>query len=80
MLPHERSLVKKLESKPFVLVAVDSDPDRAKFKETAAKEEVTWPAFWDESTHAWSVEPGTVTLSIGSSSTLIRSSTTLTVQ
>jgi beta-glucosidase len=37
-------------------------------------------AFWSDSTHAWIVEPGTVKLSIGSSSTLIRSSTTLTVQ
>jgi hypothetical protein len=60
MLPHERSLVKKLESKPFALVAVDSDPDKAKFKERAAKEEVTWPTFWDQSTGgpiatAWNV-------------------------
>jgi beta-glucosidase len=37
-------------------------------------------AFWDDGTHAWIVEPGPVKLSIGSSSTLIRSSTTLTVQ
>jgi hypothetical protein len=37
-------------------------------------------AFWDDGTHAWIVEPGTVKLSIGSSSTLIRSSTSLVVQ
>ena len=37
-------------------------------------------AFWDDGTHAWTVEPGTVKLSIGSSSALIRSSTTLAVQ
>jgi beta-glucosidase len=37
-------------------------------------------AFWDEGAHAWTVEPGTVKLSIGSSSALIRLSTTLTVQ
>ncbi len=37
-------------------------------------------AFWDDGTHAWTVEPGTVKLSIGSSSSLIRSSTTLAVQ
>lgn len=60
MLPHERSLVKKLESKPFALVAVDSDKDKAKFKEDAAKEEVTWPCFFDGSTggpiaSAWKV-------------------------
>jgi len=37
-------------------------------------------AFWDDGAHAWTLEPGTVKLSIGSSSTLIRLSTTLTVQ
>jgi len=60
MLPHERSLVKKLESKPFVLVGVNSDRDKADFKTTAATEEVTWPCFYDESTGgpiatAWNV-------------------------
>jgi beta-glucosidase len=37
-------------------------------------------AFWDDAEHAWKLEPGSVKLSVGSSSTLIRSSTTLTVQ
>jgi hypothetical protein len=60
MLPHERSLVTKLEKKPFVLLGVDSDPDKAKFKEQCAKEQVTWPFFYDGSTSgpiatAWKV-------------------------
>jgi hypothetical protein len=60
MLPHERSLVQKLQSKPFVLVGVNSDRDKAVFKDTAAKEQVTWPCFFDESTSgpiatAWNV-------------------------
>ena len=46
MLPHERSLVKRLESKPFALIGINSDP-KEKFKEQAASEQVTWPAFWD---------------------------------
>jgi beta-glucosidase len=37
-------------------------------------------AFWDEAQNAWRLEAGTVKLSVGSSSTLTRSSTTLTVQ
>jgi beta-glucosidase len=37
-------------------------------------------ASWDAGAHAWKLEPGTVKLSVGSSSTLIRSSTTLAVQ
>ncbi len=37
-------------------------------------------AFWDTAAHAWTVEPGTVKVSIGSSSTLIRSSITVTVR
>ena len=60
MLPHERSPVSKLKSKPFVLVGVNSDRSKDDFKEKAAKEEVTWPCFYDESTSgsiatAWNV-------------------------
>jgi peroxiredoxin len=47
MLPHERSLVNKLQSKPFVLLGVNSDTDKAKYKELLAKESVTWPNFFD---------------------------------
>ncbi len=46
MYPHERSLVKRLQDKPFVLIGINSDP-----KETIAKrmkeEQITWPFFWD---------------------------------
>ncbi|MBI3820595.1 MAG: TlpA family protein disulfide reductase [Planctomycetes bacterium] len=47
MLPHERSLVKRMEGKPFALVGMNSDSDRAKLKETMAKENITWPSFFD---------------------------------
>jgi len=33
MYPHERSLVKKLEGKPFALIGINSDTDRDKIKE-----------------------------------------------
>ena len=47
MYPHERSLVKRLESKPFALVGVNSDRDRADLKKTMEKEKITWRSFWN---------------------------------
>jgi hypothetical protein len=47
MYPHERSLVKKLEDKPFVIVGINSDRDREKLKDVLMKEEITWRSFWN---------------------------------
>ena len=47
MHEHGRSLVKKLEGKPFVIVGVNSDSDRAKVQERAAKKGPSWRSFWD---------------------------------
>jgi tRNA(Ile2) C34 agmatinyltransferase TiaS len=47
MYPHERSLVKRLEGKPFALVGVNSDRDRAALKKAMEKENITWRSFWD---------------------------------
>ncbi len=47
MYPHERSLVKKMEGKPFALVGVNSDPDREKLKKRLADEKITWRSFWN---------------------------------
>jgi hypothetical protein len=47
MYPHERSLVKKLEGKPFALVGVNSDPDKAELKKAMEKENITWRSFFD---------------------------------
>jgi hypothetical protein len=49
MYPHERSLVKKLKGKPFVLLGVNSDKDRTALKQTLVKEQITWRNWWDES-------------------------------
>ena len=38
MYPHERSLVKRLEGKPFALIGVNSDTDRKQLKEVDASE------------------------------------------
>jgi hypothetical protein len=47
MYPHERSLVKKLEGKPFALIGVNSDRDREELKKTLVKEQITWRSFWN---------------------------------
>ncbi len=47
MYPHERSLVKKLEGKPFALVGVNSDTSKEALLKTIDKEKMTWRSFWD---------------------------------
>ena len=47
MYPHERSLVKRLEGKPFSLVGVNSDRDKADLKKAMEKENITWRSFWN---------------------------------
>ncbi len=46
MYPHERSLVKRLEDKPFALLGVNSDP-LEKVKEAMKREKLTWRSWWD---------------------------------
>ena len=48
MYPHERSLVKRLEGKPFVLLGINSDSDREQLKETLVAEQITWRSWWDD--------------------------------
>jgi AhpC/TSA family len=50
MFPHERSLVKRLDGKPFALIGVNSDEDKEKLKTENEKQQVTWRSFWDGST------------------------------
>ncbi len=47
MYPHERSLVKRLEGKPFVLLGINSDSDREALKKVLEKEQITWRSWWD---------------------------------
>jgi hypothetical protein len=47
MYPHERSLVKRLEGKPFALLGVNSDTDKARLKKRLAAEKITWRSFWN---------------------------------
>ena len=46
MYPHERSLVKRLEGKPFALLGVNSDP-KDRLNQVIKKENMTWRSWWD---------------------------------
>lgn len=48
MYPHERSLVKRLEGKPFALLGINSDSDREELKKTLVDEQLTWRSWWDQ--------------------------------
>jgi hypothetical protein len=47
MYPHERSLVKRLEGKPFVLLGINSDPNRDELKKAIEENQLTWRSWWD---------------------------------
>jgi len=47
MLPQERALVKKYAEQPFALLGVNNDTDRTKLKPFFAKQQITWPSFYD---------------------------------
>jgi Thioredoxin-like len=47
MYEHERSLVKRLEGKPFALIGVNSDNDREELKGVLVEERITWRSFWN---------------------------------
>lgn len=46
MYPYERSLVKKYENKPFVLIGVNSD-DKEELQTLLDDKKIKWPCFWD---------------------------------
>ncbi len=47
MIPHERSLVKRLEGKPFALIGVNTDSDKGMVKSRSETDRVTWRSFFD---------------------------------
>src|SRR5262245_15755223 len=47
MYGHERSLVKKMEGKPFALLGVNSDKNRTELKKVLKSESITWRSFWN---------------------------------
>ena len=56
MIPHERSLVKKYENRPFALLGVNSDgtnteAGRAKYRKLATEMGVNWRSFRNSGTN-----------------------------
>lgn len=47
MYAHERSLVKKLQDKPFALLGVNSDKDLESIREIVKEKSLTWRSFWN---------------------------------
>lgn len=47
MVPHERSLVKRLADKPFVILGVNSDRSRERLKQVMKKHKITWRSWFD---------------------------------
>jgi hypothetical protein len=47
MYPHERSLVKRLQDKPFALLGINSDQKRESLKKVLEKENITWRSWFD---------------------------------
>ena len=45
LIPHERSLVKRLAGKPFALIGVNTDEDREELKKVVKQEKITWRSF-----------------------------------
>ena len=77
MIPHERSLVKRLEGKPFALIGVNTDPNREMVKTRSEKDQITWRSFYDRTTggpicQAWKVS-GFPTLYVIDAQGIIRS-------
>jgi peroxiredoxin len=47
MVPHERSLVKRLEGKPFALIGVNFDDNKTVQKKTEEENKIAWRSFFD---------------------------------
>ena len=46
MIPHEKTLVKRLEDQPFALVGINSDSEE-RYRGKRVEMGVTWPSFFD---------------------------------
>ena len=49
MVPHERTMVKRFEGKPFALLGINGDQDSATAKRAVREREINWRSWWDAS-------------------------------
>ncbi len=47
MYPYERALIKRLEGRPFTLLGINSDNDKAEVLRVAQREKLDWRSWWD---------------------------------
>ena len=47
MIPHERSLVERLQNQPFARLGINSDADKEYYRSEAEQMGVTWRSFWN---------------------------------
>ncbi len=47
MYPHERSLVMRLQGKPFALLGINSDKNLNELQVAMTREQITWRSWWD---------------------------------
>jgi thiol-disulfide isomerase/thioredoxin len=47
MVPHERTMVKRFEGKPFALLGINGDQDRDTAKRAVREHQINWRSWWD---------------------------------
>src|SRR6266704_2724007 len=47
MYPHERSLVKRLDGKPFALLGINSDENIETLNTVLKEQQIIWRSWWD---------------------------------
>ena len=47
MLPHERSLVARMEGRPFALLGVNCDEQRETLQRVSFRDHITWRNWWN---------------------------------
>jgi thiol-disulfide isomerase/thioredoxin len=50
MVPHERTMVKRFEGKPFALLGINGDQDRDTAKRAVGKHQINWRSWWGAGT------------------------------
>ena len=48
LVPQQRELLRRLQGKPFTLLGINSDDDRAQARKVMDAEGMTWRSWWDE--------------------------------
>jgi hypothetical protein len=47
MYPHERELIQRLKGEPFVILSVNTDPDRETLRQSINEGTIVWRCWWD---------------------------------